>query len=241
MTKSKEPKEESEKVEKTIWEDIETSLDEVQGEENDNIIDDSDIGELEPEFEDNTSNINIDDEAESELDVYFKFGTNNHKLEGKHALKRDTILNGKINEIDELDGLGLEMYKQMGESDHYISDNPLEKGSIFDDESRNNEDSVERRNLSHDVYTLLKENTDIDFNANRRKTNKITFNTYYRMLLSEIGKTYTKSEIFVELAYYFTDNIFNMYKLLDKKYAIGIIEELKDKGYLSDLKSVIFM
>ena len=61
------------------------------------------------------------------------------------------------------------------------------------------------------------------------------------MLLSEIGKTYTKSEIFVELAYYFTDNIFNMYKLLDKKYAIGIIEELKDKGYLSDLKSVIFM
>ena len=76
MTKSKEPKEESEKVEKTIWEDIETSLDEVQGEENDNIIDDSDIGELEPEFEDNTSNINIDDEAESELDVYFKFKPN---------------------------------------------------------------------------------------------------------------------------------------------------------------------
>ena len=234
MTKKEEI---NEKPEKTMWEDIEIGLDQVQGED-ENIIDESDIGELEPEFEDITSNINVE-ESESELDVYFKFGTNNHKLEGKHALKRDTILNGKVNEIEEIDGV--EIYKQMGESEYFTSDNPIEKGSIFDDESRNNEDSVERRNLSHDVYTLLKENTDIDFNANRRKPNKITFNTYYKMLLSEIGKTYTKSEIFVELAYYFTDNIFNMYKLLDKKYAIGIIEELKDKGYLSDLKSVIFM
>lgn len=224
--------------ENTIWEDIENKLDNVQNEdeiEDENIIDDSEIGELEQE--DIISNINVD-ESESDLDIYFKFGTNNHKLDGKHSLKRDTILNGKINEV-EIDGL--EIYK-IGETDYFTSnENPLERGTIFEEESRNNEDLVNRRNLSHDIYTILKDKTDIDFNANRRKPNKITFNSYYKMLLNEIGKTYTKSEIFVELAYYFTDNIFNMYKLLDKKYAVGIIEELRDKGYLANLKSINFM
>ena len=55
------------------------------------------------------------------------------------------------------------------------------------------------------------------------------------MLLVNIDKQYTKSEIFVELAYYFTDNIFNMYKLLDKKYATAIIKELREKGFLTNL------
>lgn len=220
-----------------ILDDIETKLDEVQSEDSE-IIDESEIGELE-EQEDLISNINVDD-SESDLDIYFKFGTNNHKLEGKHSLKRDTILNGKANEL--LEPGDVELYKQGGDMDYFTnSDNPLEKGTIFEDESRNNEELVNRRNLSQSIYNILKEKTDIDFNANRRKPNKLTFNSYYEMLLNDIGKTYTKSEIFVELAYYFTDNIFNMYKLLDKKYAIGIIEELKDKGYLSGLDSIIFM
>ena len=68
MTKKEEI---NEKPEKTMWEDIEIGLDQVQGED-ENIIDESDIGELEPEFEDITSNINIE-ESESELDIYFKF------------------------------------------------------------------------------------------------------------------------------------------------------------------------
>jgi hypothetical protein len=55
------------------------------------------------------------------------------------------------------------------------------------------------------------------------------------MLLDNIGKEYTKSEIFVELAYYFTDNMFNMFKLLDKEYATQIIIELKESGYLHNL------
>ena len=55
------------------------------------------------------------------------------------------------------------------------------------------------------------------------------------MLLYNIDKQYTQSEIFVELSYYFTDNIFNMYKLLDKKYATSIIKELREKGFLNNL------
>jgi len=219
--------------EDTIWDDIENKLDTVQNEEiEDILIDNSEMGELEQD--DIISNIN--DESESDLDIYFKFGTNNHKLDGKHSLKRDTILNGKV---DEVEVEGMETYKQ--DMDYFSSHDPVEHGSIFEDESRNNEELANRRNLSQDIYTILKEKTNIDFNVNRRKPNKITFNSYYKMLLNDVGKTYTKSEIFVELAYYFTDNIFNMYKLLDKKYAIGIIEELRDKGYLSNLKSINFM
>lgn len=202
------------------------------------VISDNDIIEIENDLieveeESSISNVNNIDDSESELDIYFKFGTNNHKLADKHSLKRDTIFNGKIveNTNEEYD-----FYGQIGESiDYSFSENPLESGTLFEEESRNSDEYTNRRNLAQDVFNLLKEKTDIDFNSNRRKPNKIVFNEYYKMLLLEIGKTYTKSEIFVELAFYFTDNIFNMYKLLDKCYAMGIIGELRNKGYLEDI------
>lgn len=175
------------------------------------------------------------DDSESELDVYFKYGTNNHKLDGKHSLKRDTIFNGKIadNLIESNNG-------SMAEYDHSYDTGNIEKGSIFEEESRLFEDVRTKKRLSEDVYNLLKNNTDLDFRSNRRKPNKTTFNNYYKMLLNNIDSQYTKSEIFVELAYYFTDNIFNMYKLLDKKYATIIIMELRDKGHLSRIKFINF-
>lgn len=225
-------------------------IDEVQSEDNMVISDDDlieiennlieEVNEDEIEIGDEpqpVTNINVD-ESESDMDIYFKFETNNHKLEGKHSLKRDTIFNGKIveNTNDELS-----FYGQIGEVDYNFGDSPLEKGSLFEEESRNTENFVNRRNLSRDIFYLLEEKTDIDFSSNRRKPNKIVFNEYYKMLLDEIGKTYTKCEIFTELSFYFTDNIFNMYKLLDKNYAMGIISELREKGYLNNITSINFM
>jgi hypothetical protein len=81
----------------------------------------------------------------------------------------------------------------------------------------------------------------LDFKQNRRKPNKETFNNYYNLLLKELGFRYTKSEIFVELSYYFTDNIFNMFKLLDKKPATIIIKELMQKGYLKNINGIDFL
>lgn len=220
--------------------------DEVQSEDT-MVISENDIIEIENDLiieedtsddEEPASNINNIDESESDLDIYFKFGTNNHKLEGKHSLKRDTIFNGKLSDVPSEE---YENYGQVGEIDFSFGDSPLERGTLFEEESRNSDDFMNRRNLARDVNTLLKEKTDIDFKSNRRKPNKIVFNTYYKMLLEEIGKTYTKCEIFTELSYYFTDNIFNMYKLLDKNYAMGIIGELRDKGYLNDITSINFM
>ena len=61
------------------------------------------------------------------------------------------------------------------------------------------------------------------------------------MLLNNIGNKYSKSEIFVELSFYFTDNIFNMFKLLDKEYATRIIVELKQRGHLANLNNINFI
>ena len=174
-----------------------------------------------------------ENEEYDDIDIMFKFQTNNHKIEGKHSLKRDTIFKGKIEE---------------NESEHsYITEEfssdgfPIEVGSMYEFESKSNSEYVNRVELSNDVYLLLKENTYLDFTSNRRKPNRQAFNDYYRMLLDRLGRKYSKSEIFVELSYYFTDNIFNMFKLLDKEYATQIIMELKQNGYLDNLNNINFI
>jgi hypothetical protein len=217
-------------------------LEEEIDEDYDEKIDIEDIDVDDADFEDREENVISSishDESESELDIYFKYGTNNHKLDGKHSLKRDTILNGKLVEPTEAENEML----SYGITDFEIYDTrdiPIEKGSIFEEESRHADELQNKRQLAEDVYYLLKNNTDLDFRSNRRKPNKATFNNYYKMLLINIDSQYTKNEIFVELAYYFTDNIFNMYKLLDKKYAIMIIKELKEKGHLKNLDDLNF-
>ena len=177
-----------------------------------------------------------DDSDDNDVDVMFKFNTNNHKQEGKHSLARDTIFKGKVED-------STEEYEYYSSQDSFnINDGlPIETGSNYEFESKYHEDYIGRLNLSRDVYTLLSEKTELDFSSNRRKPNRQAFNDYYKMLLDEIAKEYTKSEIFVELSYYFTDNIFNMFKLLDKEYATQIIVELKQSGYLSNLNNINFI
>ena len=165
--------------------------------------------------------------------IYFKFNTTKHKLEGKHSLKRDTIFHGKLNEEEDNE----ESYY----NDYYNKDFPIENGTIQDLESRNYEEMEIQRRLKKDIYNLLDEKTDLDFSANRRKPNKQAFNNHYSMLLDNLHDRYTKSEIFVELSYYFTDHIFNMYKLLNPEHATNIIKELRDKGFLNELDDMKFV
>jgi len=193
--------------------------------------------ELKIEVDDEEKTSGFDDEFDDldEDTVYFKFNTTTHRMEGKHSLKRDTIFNGKLNEENEED-----MYSSNSE---YFGNNgtPIKKGTLFNLESQNFHDMEEQRELKKRMYNLLKENTNIDFKSNRRKPNKQFFNEYYEMLLKELGNKYTKSEIFVELSYYFTDHIFNIYKLLYPIHATNIIKELKDKGYLNELNNMNFV
>lgn len=199
--------------------------------------DDNDYNEDDDDDNDTIDNsINYDD-VESDLDVYFKYGTNNHKLDGKHSLKRDTILNGKLNESNEIESQA----KSHGIEYYTHDSSPSFDMTSLENDNKYNDDVISKKKLSEDVYNLLKNNTDLDFTSNRRKPNKATFNNYYKMILNNIDSQYSKSEIFVELSYYFTDNIFNMYKLLDKKYATIIIMELREKGFLNNLNSINFM
>ena len=179
----------------------------------------------------------LEDIEEDDVDIMFKFNTNNHKIEGKHALLRDTIFKGKIEDVtDQVDE-----YFNIQEDININDGLPIEIGSNYEFESKHNEEYVNRQKLAKDVNRMLSEKTELDFSSNRRKPNRQAFNDYYKMLIDNIGKEYTKSEIFVELSYYFTDNIFNMFKLLDKEYATQIIIELKQAGYLDNLNNINFI
>ena len=166
---------------------------------------------------------------EEKFDLLYHFNTNKHRQEGKHRLKRDTIFKGKLEKKPDEDGYGMEQ------------DDYGDISTFFDYESEQYSNSLDQNNLTKDVYEVLSEQTELDFKQNRRKPNKETFNNYYNLLLKELGFRYTKSEIFVELSYYFTDNIFNMFKLLDKRPATIIIKELTQKGYLKDLDGINFL
>ena len=206
-----------------------------------NIVDDIIIDDFEDEnLDTDIIESNDDDEEDEEdlnhSDIMFQFNTNNHKLEGKHSLARDTIFKGKIE-----DNVEQSEYYSSQDDNFSIDGLPIEIGTSYEFESKYHEEYIGRLNLSRDVYDLLSEKTELDFSSNRRKPNRQAFNDYYKMLLDNIGKDYTKSEIFVELSYYFTDNIFNMFKLLDKEYATQIIVELKQSGYLTNLNNINFI
>ena len=196
---------------------------------------------IDEDFEDESlDDTDVDSEDEvDDVDIMFKFNTNNHKLEGKHSLARDTIFKGKLEDTN----TEQPEYFSGNNPDNSISIDglPIEVGTNYEFESKYHEDYIGRLNLSRDVYDLLDSKTELDFTSNRRKPNRQAFNDYYKMLLDNIGKDYTKSEIFVELSYYFTDNIFNMFKLLDKEYATQIIIELKQSGYLTNLNNINFI
>lgn len=186
------------------------------------------------------TNIDIEDdeenESESDFDIMFKGSANKHKLEGTHSLKRDTIFMGKLEDEDEETDV-----EKIYIADYYDDNYDIEKGSSYEKETRNFEDYYYKKSLTKDVYKVLDEKTEINFTENRRKPNKQTFNNYYKMCVDDLNLKYTKSEIFVELSYYFTDNIFNMFKLLNKRNAAGIIAELKHKGYLNDIGNINFI
>jgi len=231
-----------EEINDDLNEDLDNDLDlEEDLEEDLNLLDENldDSSEEDALVSDESIDEDDEDDEDNEIDIMVKFNTNNHKIEGKHALSRDTIFKGKVE--DNVDQQEYD-YNINQQEDFNLNDGlPIEAGSSYEFESKHYEDYVDRLNLQRDIYDLLSEKTDLDFSSNRRKPNKQAFNDYYRMLLNNIGKEYSKSEIFVELSYYFTDNIFNMFKLLDKEYATRIIVELKQRGHLTNLNNINFI
>lgn len=154
-----------------------------------------------------------------------------HTVEGKHSLKYDSIFKGKKEEVNENEDNDTMYFNEKFEVD---------KSSQYWFESIDNENYTKEKRVKEKVYEVLSTHTDINFLNNRRKPSRVDFNHYYYLLKTHLKtENFTNIELFNELSVYFSDNLFNMFKLLDNKWRNMIINELQDhigkRNYQNDL------
>lgn len=143
-----------------------------------------------------------------------------HKIQGKHSLKYDSIFKGKKEDVSEEDDVNTYYHNDKFEVD---------RGSVFYSESYENESYLRLKRVKERVYEVLSTKTTLNFLNNRRKPSRVDFNNYYLLLTIELdSEKFTNVELFNELAVYFSDNLFNMFKLLDNRWRNLIILELQD-------------
>lgn len=165
--------------------------------------------------------IEIDDSDDSEApseeeDVVLS----KHKMQGKHSLKYDSIFKGKKDEkLDEMES----------NSPQYNDNFKVDSSSALYFESYDSEQYVKLKKLKEKVYQVLSDHTSLNFMNNRRKPSKDDFNTYFHLLkvhLKDDG--FSNVELFNELSVYFSDNLFNMFKLLENKWRNLVLAELRE-------------
>jgi hypothetical protein len=157
-----------------------------------------------------------------------------HTLQGKHSLKYDSIFKGKKEDPLSEDDIDI-----VGNRNETFE---VDKSSHYWYESVDNENYIKEKRIKERVYQVLNEHTDINFLNNRRKPSKSDFNHYYYLLKTHLHQeSFTNVELFNELAVYFSDNLFNMFKLLDNKWRNLIISELQDhvgkQNYSNEIKN----
>lgn len=178
----------------------------------------------------------IDDDEESEQAKKPTRKPTRSKLIGKHSLAHDSIFKGKkINHDEEYDESEYIIKNAGGSLD-------INEDMLDFEESRDSIQYYRETRLKVEIKKVLEEFTDINFLANRRKPSKSDFNAYFALLIKELVKFgYTRTEIFIELSGYFSDNIWNMFLLLENKYSNIIIAELKEKNGFSDMDKINFI
>ncbi len=222
----------SKKKNKVEDEDIDGDIEDVpfedpQVDEDSNDLEDPDIDILSMDDEidiiiEVSDSIDLDLDVEeakpddTEIDVILS----KHQMVGKHSLRYDSIFKGKkddkANEDDSTVGYFNEKFE-------------VDKSSFFYTESFESEEYNRSKNLKEKVYNVLLDHTNINFLNNRRKPSKIDFNNYYHLLFQNLeSEKFSNTELFNELSVYFSDNLFNMFKLLDNRWRNLIIDELQD-------------
>lgn len=156
-----------------------------------------------------------------------------HKVSGKHSLQFDTIFKGKRTVLSEDES-----------TDNFTINNDVWMPDIttnFHYEVYQNDKYIREKDLKEKLYNVLKNSTDIDFDCNRRKPSKIDFNNYFFIVKTELQiDNFSNIEIFNELSYYFSDNLMNMFKLLDNKWRNLIIDELQEHiGKINSDKTIL--
>lgn len=154
-----------------------------------------------------------------------------HKIQGKHALQYDSIFKGKKKEYDEDD-----VYNDFEEYDpDYLVPKQdsfnFEVGSSYFEENMKSDESHRLRQLREDIYEIIVTKTQINIKSSRRKPGRVDFNRYLSILNDNLDTNkYTYSEIFTEFSFYFSDNLVNMFKLLNEKWGGKISKELENKS-----------
>lgn len=215
--------------------EFESDDDDVEFNSESNDDDDDDDFELEDIVIDDDD---VDDETEESLEQAKKSvrKPTRSKLIGKHSLAHDSIFKGKkINHDEEYDESEYIIKNAGGSLD-------INEDMLDFEESRDSIQYYRETRLKAEIKKVLEEFTDINFLANRRKPSKSDFNAYFALLIKELVKFgYTRTEIFIELSGYFSDNIWNMFLLLENKYSNIIIAELKEKNGFSDMDKINFI
>jgi hypothetical protein len=172
--------------------------------------------------DDDAIDVKIDNALETDFIDEEELEISKHKIQGKHSLKYDSIFKGKKEEP-----LSDNDFETM--SSFHNESFEVDKSSIYWFESIDNENYVKEKRVKEKVYEVLLNNTDLNFLNNRRKPSKVDFNNYYSLLKNSLkDENFTNTELFNELAVYFSDNLFNMFKLLDSRWRNIIMSELRE-------------
>ena len=222
---SKKKKESEELEDDEIDETIDESVNESKIQEEDDSPQEDIIIDVSDDIDHNDDVIEVDEDdlkfdikPEETSDVVLS----KHTMQGKHSLKYDSIFKGK--KEDPLDEESVE-----ANTSSFNETFEVDKTSQYWFESIDNENYIKEKRVKERVYEVLSTNTDINFLNNRRKPSRVDFNHYYYLLKTNLkNESFTNIELFNELAVYFSDNLFNMFKLLDNKWRNLIISELQD-------------
>jgi hypothetical protein len=191
-----------------------------------------DIPEMDVDSVDETDEIEIEIEIETEIDSEDESKKESkHKEVGKHALKYDSIFKGK---------------KDDGNLDEYIIESASKNNSFDPDtsssysfERESPTEYVRLKQLKNDLYEIIITDIKLNIKNSRRKPSRVDFNKYYSILVDKLDMgIFSYSEVFIEFAYYFSDNIENMFKLLDKKWGGKIAQELAKRGNIRGAKNL---
>ncbi len=172
------------------------------------------------DYEESDDNVEVNN-----LEVVFS----KHKIKDRHRLCHDSIFNGKKEVIND------ESIHIIENSGKPYSFEPSMKSNYYFE--RENPQEYKRLNsLKDNVYEVVTNILKLNVLKLRRKPSKNDFNAYYATVVSNIDmEIYSYSEVFMELSFYFSDNIGNMFKLLDEKWGGKISREMlkKHKGSTS--------
>jgi hypothetical protein len=207
-----------------------------------NIINDNDVN-----FDDSLTTFNNHDNDNSELLndldndkrkkrklVVKKDNENKGKLLGKHSLHTDTIFKSSFIKKDEDE----EEYSSLTGDNNFDID-PTSNSFSTDSDS---EEYGRLKFLKEKINSYLVNETDFDLSNNRKKPTKEKFNEVFSILIKNFSEDgYSNTEIFVEYAPYFSEDLYAMFKMLDKKYSLVILKNIMKQYNYKNIEGVDFI